>query len=154
MNLRAIAAGGALGLALLAPATANAAKTVKTVEVAKTTQSNGGAPGVWVCNEAGAAFLGGNLNVTDAKADPDPPARFKFRLKPLPGGGVGLVRASEQSPALALCGPAAPTGNPTDPIDPVDPFPTDPVDPTDPPIEVVDPNTGGGTGGGPSGDNG
>src|SRR3712207_6135367 len=151
MNLRAIAAGGALSLALLAPATAGAAKAVKTAEAAKTTQSNGGAPGVWTCNEAGAAFLGGTLNVTDTKADPDPPARFKFQLKALPGGGVGLVRAATQSPALALCGPAVPTGNPTDPVDPVDPFPTDPVDPVDPtdPIEVIDPIGGGGTGGGP-----
>jgi hypothetical protein len=100
IKARSIAAGGALLLALATAPAANAA-----VEVVAST--NGGAPGVWTCNEAGAAFLGGTLNVLDAAKDPNPPARFKYQLKALPGKGVGLVLASEQSPALALC--AAPT---------------------------------------------
>jgi hypothetical protein len=123
INLRTIAAGGAAILALAGAPAAQAA-----VEVVAST--NGGAPGVWTCNEAGAAFLGGSLNVLDVAKDPNPPARFKYELKALPGKGVGLVLATEQSPALALCG--------------------DPADTT------TDPSTGGGTGGtgGPTGDNG
>ena len=99
IHLRPALAGGALSLVLaLAPGTAEAAKKVTVAA------PNGGAPEVYVCNEAGAAFLGGELHVLDVKADPDPPARFKHELKPLPGKGVGLVTAAEQSPARALCG--------------------------------------------------
>jgi hypothetical protein len=99
IDLRSALAGGALALALaLSPATAMAAKKVKVQP------ANGGAPETFVCNEAGAAFLGGTLDVIDMDADPNPPARYKHELKPLPGIGVGLVNAAWQSPALALCG--------------------------------------------------
>ena len=110
INLRSAVTGGALSLALaLAPATAQAKKEADAA-------TNGGAPGVWVCNEAGMAFLGGTLDVIDPAADPNPPARHKNDLRALPGHGVGLVNAASNSPALALCGepaPAPPTGGDT-----------------------------------------
>jgi hypothetical protein len=112
--------------------------------------ANGGAPDVYVCNEAGAAFLGGTLDVIDLDSDPDPPARYKHELKPLPGIGVGLVNAAWQSPALALCGVPAEEDDGTVGGD----GSTDGDTNGDGVIDETD--TGGGTGGGGvgSGDNG
>ena len=118
-NLRPVLAGGAVSLALaLAPVSAQASNA---------SQTNGGAPGVYVCNEAGMAFWpDGSLAVLDPSQDPNPPARHKASLQALPGNGVGLVHAAANSPALALCGTPEPaysgqggdgTGGDTPPAD-------------------------------------
>jgi hypothetical protein len=106
VNLRSIVTGGVLSLALaLTPAAAQAKKADDPAA------TNGGAAGVWVCNEAGMAFVDGTLDVLDPADDPNPPARHKTQLRALPGQGVGLVNAASHSPALALCGePAATEG--------------------------------------------
>jgi hypothetical protein len=107
-NLRPALAAGALSLALaLAPATAQAKK-------ADSAATNGGAPGVYVCNEAGMAFVDGTLDVIDPAADPNPPARHKKDLYALPGQGNGLVNAASHSPALALCGEPTPPTSPSE----------------------------------------
>ncbi len=61
--------------------------------------------GVTVCNEAQSSPRG----TWDASGstDPLPPARHKSAAMPV-GHGGGLINAAENSPALALCTPAAP----------------------------------------------
>ena len=101
VNLRPLAVGGALSLALtLAPSIAQAKKT--------DSATDSGAAGVYVCNEAGMAFVDGTLDVLDPSADPAPPARHKTDLRALPGQGNGLVLAAANSPALALCAEPTP----------------------------------------------
>ncbi len=61
-----------------------------------------------VCNQAQSAVIQGNAGKTaydttgSTPSDPDPPARHKSAAMHV-GNGAGLVRAAENSPALALC---------------------------------------------------
>lgn len=82
---------------------------VAVAPAAQAAQPSGPVPSV--CNEATPHSLGGAL--VALPGDPQPPARYLENLVRLRGLGVGLVNAAGNSPALQVCAPAAPAGDPT-----------------------------------------